>query len=49
MAKIKKFEDIESWKKARKLTKEVYDFDRAVCERFRSERSDTPLGRFDTF
>lgn len=24
MAKIKKFEDIESWKRARKLTKEVY-------------------------
>jgi four helix bundle protein len=24
MAKIKKFEDIESWKRARKLTKEIY-------------------------
>jgi len=24
MAKIKKFEDIESWKKARKLTNEIY-------------------------
>lgn len=24
MAKIKKFEDIESWKRARKLTKDVY-------------------------
>ena len=24
MAKIRKFEDIESWKRARKLTKEVY-------------------------
>ena len=24
MSKIKKFEDIESWKKARKLTKDVY-------------------------
>ncbi len=25
MAKIKQFEDIESWKKARRLTKEIYD------------------------
>jgi ribosomal protein L20A (L18A) len=24
MAKIKKFEDIESWKRARKLTKDIY-------------------------
>ncbi|MDQ3174009.1 MAG: four helix bundle protein [Acidobacteriota bacterium] len=25
MAKIKKFEDIESWKKARELTKQLYE------------------------
>ena len=25
MAKVKKFEDIESWKRARSLTKEIYD------------------------
>ncbi len=25
MAKIKRFEDVESWKKARRLTKEIYD------------------------
>ena len=25
MAKIRKFEDVESWKRARKLTKEIYE------------------------
>ncbi len=25
MAKIRKFEDVESWKRARKVTKEIYE------------------------
>jgi hypothetical protein len=57
MAKITRFEDIESWKKSRKLTKSIYRnhvatevFTRFRCARSNSTSSDVDLieyfGRF---
>ena len=33
MAKIKKFEEIESWKKARGLPRDIYGINRGRCSR----------------